>query len=309
MTIAWTANYSYPDIPLEENFDHAEIGLSIRQKGFTHLAVDLFKLKFAPNLSYKNIQVELPNMVFLRAMIIRNDIYQNLKSLENSGTVFLNDIDAHYQASNKIITFKKLENAGIPIPKTLYLKLPFDDKILDEIEWPCVVKWMHGYGKIGVEICETPYDLYRIIKNKNEIAKIHKLSESVFDTIIIQKLITNQTVIQVHSVGNIHHAVIQFHPHDRSFKSNLRKDVITLPYKVNSDIQNIASGALKSLNLDSARMDIMIDNGKYKICEINPQASHSWITMTHLKNMSDILVDHLHQKMLYAHQRNPISSI
>ena len=307
MTIAWTANYSYPDVPLDENFDHAEIGLSIRQKGFTHLAVDLFKLKFTPNLSYKNMQVEIPNMIFLRAMIIHNDIYRQLKKLENCGAVFLNDIDAHYQASNKIALFKKLESDGIPIPKTLYLKLPFDDNILDAIEWPCVAKWMHGYGKIGVEICETPFDLYRIIRNKNEIAKIHKLSEASFDTIIIQKLITNQKVIQVHSIGDIHHAVIQFQPYDQSFKSNLRKDVITLPYKVNSEIQNLASDVLKSLKLDSARMDIMIDDGEYKVCEVNPQASHSWVTMTHLKNMSNILVDYLHQKMIYAHQREPTS--
>jgi len=310
--LAWTANYSYPDISLDENFDHAEIGLSIRQKGLTHLAIDLFKLKFEPTLTYNNLSIETPNMVFLRAMIIQKNFYQKLKFLENFGVTFLNDIDAHYLSSNKILMTRKLEADKIAIPKTLLIKIPFDEidieRIGDVIGWPCVTKWMHGYANIGVEICESAGDLFRIVRKRNEIAKIHRLNETAFDIIIVQKLIRRQPVIQIHCVDDIAHAVIQFHQSDTSFKSNLRKDVITLPYRVDYQMKNLAVSALKSLGLDSARMDIMIDNGEYKICEINPQASHGWVTMTHLKNISDILVDHLYRKFQSTHQRLPLSA-
>lgn len=300
MSIIWTANYSYPDIPLDENFDHAELGMSIRQNGHSHLAVDLFKLRFNPNLNYHGTNVERPDMVFLRAMLIRDDIYRNFKFLENSGVVFLNDIDAQYHASNKITIFKNLQKNNIPIPKTIYIKIPFDetdiDQIDNEIGWPCVVKWMHGYARLGVELCESPDDLYRIIKNRKAIANEHKISEFKFDGLIIQELIRTKHVVQIHGVGDVYHAVMQFTYKDYGFKSNLVKNAITLPHKIDDELRDISSRVLRSLKLDSARIEVLLTSDGYKVCEVNPQGSHGWVTMTHLKNISDILVSHLCKK-------------
>jgi len=300
MSVIWTANYSYPDIPLEENFDHSDIGAAIRQNGHSHLAIDIFKLKFNPYLTYNEKVIEHPNMVFLRAMLIRDDVYRNFKNLENLGVIFLNNIDAHYHASNKITIFKKLEKDNIPIPKTIYINIPFDDDVIDrigdEIGWPCVIKWMHGYARLGVELCESPYDLYRIIKNRNAIANEHKISELKFNSLIVQKLIRTKHVVQIHSVGDEHHAVMQFKHRDYGFKSNLLKNAITLPHKIDSELKGISSGVLKSLKLDSARIEVLLTSDGYKVCEVNPQASHGWTTMTHLKNISNILVTHLCEK-------------
>jgi glutathione synthase/RimK-type ligase-like ATP-grasp enzyme len=298
----WTVTYNYPDVPINEVFDHAELGTSARDFGFQHSAINLFKLRINPKLRYDGSLIERPNMVFLRAMIIRDEIYNDLKSLETSGVVFLNDIDAHYNASNKINIFKILENSGIPIPKTLYLNIPFIDedidRIEDEIGWPCVTKWMHGYAKIGVDICHTPYDLYRIAKNRKDIALAHRLPESKFNTLIIQKLISVKHVVQVHSIGDIHHAVMQFHPYEQGFKSNLQKGLMTLPHKIDDDIRKISSDVIRCLKLDTVRIEMLLDKDGYKVCEINPQASYGWVTMVHLKNISDILVKHLYNKTI-----------
>ena len=302
MIRAWTVCYSYPDVPLEENFDHAEMGLSITSKDIQHKAIDLFKLNIQPKLRYNGESIESPNIIFLRALIIHDKLYQEMKSIENSGCVFLNDVDAHYHASNKIKMIKKLQKDNIKIPKTILLPIPFYDDMIeiigDEIGWPCVTKWMHGYARLGVEICKTPEDLYRIAKKRDDISQQHRLPRSKFDTLIIQKMLRPGHVIQVHSIGNIHHAVLQIHPDDYTFKSNIAKGTINLPYEMDMEMTNTVEHALKSLNLDSARMDLMLDDDGYKICEINPQASQSTATMTYLKNISDIVVDHAYKKML-----------
>lgn len=300
MSTIWTANYSYPDIPLDENFDHSEIGMAIRGNGHSHLAVDIFKLKFNPNLTYKGDIIQSPDMVFLRAMLIRDDVYRNFKNLETSGTVFLNDIDAQYHASNKITIFKKLEKDKLPLPKMIYINIPFDDNIIekigDEIGWPCVIKWMHGYARLGVDLCESPEDLYRIIKNRKAIANEHKISEFKFDCLIVQELIKVKHVVQIHGVGDIFHAVMQFKHGNYGFKSNLLKNAITLPHKIDDELRDISSRILKSLRLDTARIEVLLTPDGYKVCEVNPQGSHGWTTMTHLKNISDILVSHLCKK-------------
>lgn len=302
MVHLWTVNYKWPTVPIEENFIHSEIGKSCQAKGICHTAIDLFKLQILPSLKYQGESIERPDIIIFNAMMIPRKIYEQMKELELSGCIFLNDVDAHYAASDKTKILRRLKSHGIAIPNTLFLKIPFDDTAIDMIEtdigWPCVVKWKHGFAKLGVSICENFSDLYAIIKIRKEIAFEHKLPEDQFNEIIVQKMVETNHVIHVHSIGNIHHAVLQFHPMISGFKSNLIKEgVINLPYKLDDNMIKLIESAMHSLKLDSIRTDLMLDGNTYKICEINPQAGHGQTTMIHLKNISDMIIDHVTKKL------------
>ena len=301
----WTASYKWPTIPLKENFVHSELEKTCLSMGIQHTSIDLSKLQISP-LKYYDQKIEYPNVIILSAMITTRKVYDQMKKLETSGCTFLNDVDSHYEAGDKCLVFKKLGLVNIPIPKTIFLKIPFEDSDIDMIDrdigWPCVVKWKHGFANLGVSLCQDVFELYSIIKSRKNIAAEHKLPESYFDEIIVQKMLRTDHLIHVHSVGKIHHAVLQFHPTNNGFKSNLHKEgVINLPYKIDDRMIHMIESMMNCLKLDTVRTDIMLDGDSYKICEINPQASHGQATMVHLKNISDIVIDHAINKTTIYH--------
>jgi glutathione synthase/RimK-type ligase-like ATP-grasp enzyme len=302
----WTASYKWPTVPVKESFIHSEIGKSCQAKDICHTAIDLFKLQILPSLKYQGETIKRPDIIIFSAMMISRKIYEQMKELELSGCKFLNNVDAHYEAGDKILVFKKLKLANIPIPKTIFLKIPFEDINIDmidsEIGWPCVVKWKHGFANLGVSICHNVFEIYSIVKTRKHIAAEHKLPENYFDELIVQKMLRTDHLIHVHSIGKTHHAVLQFHPTNNGFKSNLQKEgVINLPYKMDNKMIHMIEMMMDCLKLDTVRTDLMFDGDSYKICEVNPQASHGQVTMVHLKNISDIVVNYAITKTTIAH--------
>ena len=56
---------------------------------------------------------------------------------------------------------------------------------------------------------------------------------------------------------------------DDDFRANITRGGEGFPYEVNEQIEWLSSESSKALDLDIAGVDLLFDNGGYKICEIN----------------------------------------
>ena len=56
---------------------------------------------------------------------------------------------------------------------------------------------------------------------------------------------------------------------DDDFRANISRGGEGIPYEVNEQIEWLSVESAKALNLDIAGVDLLFDNGGFKICEVN----------------------------------------
>ena len=56
---------------------------------------------------------------------------------------------------------------------------------------------------------------------------------------------------------------------DDDFRANITRGGEGFPYEVNEQIEWLSVESSKALNLDISGVDLLFDNGGYKICEVN----------------------------------------
>lgn len=221
--------------------------------------------------------------------------YKIMQVMKGWNTLFVNELDAHADASNKWVTYNKLVNHGVPIARaaTFPIKLDYNFKdqvrkqiILDMVGVPFVVKREVGFNGQGVEVC---YDIDDFEKVCNSIWKDYR------QTLIVQEYIEHSAgmIITVGVAGDEIFPVARVgDPELPPFKADIYAGRLQLAYKPTPELYDISMRTKEALNLDYLRFDMMIDKeGNSKIIEVNSPGGFNVTTLAHKVEFGFKMVD------------------
>ena len=215
-----------------------------------------------------------------------------IRHFERMGVVVINSSEAIDNVKDKLYSHQILAQSNLDIPKTLLLKHPIDvDFVQKHLGFPVIIKTISGsYGK-GVFIAETKKQLSQLIT-------MAELTNSRYD-IIIQQFIKDSwgKDLRVLVVNNKVVGCMMRQSQDDDFRANISRGGEGFPYEVNEQIEWLSSESAKALDLDIAGVDLLFDNGGYKICEVNSNPGFEGMEKYTKKNVAEEIVQFIKMKI------------
>jgi gamma-F420-2:alpha-L-glutamate ligase len=187
-----------------------------------------------------------------------------IRQLERLGVYSVNSSNSIEVVRDKLYTQQILAKNNLPIPKSMLVKFPVNIELVEEyINFPAVVKTISGSQGNGVYLSE----------NKNNFIDLMHLMESTNPNanIIIQEFIkTSRGVdLRIITVGGRVIGCMKRINNNGGFKANFSAGGVVERYELNAEIEWLATTVSNIMNLDIAGIDLLFDEGHFKICECN----------------------------------------
>ena len=215
-----------------------------------------------------------------------------IRHFERMGVPVINSSEAIDNVKDKLYTHQILAQSNLDIPNTMLLKHPIDISFVEKnIGFPVIVKKISGsYGR-GVFLCENK-------KQLNQLVTMAELTKKSYD-IIIQEFVKDTwgKDLRVFVVNNKVVGCMMRQSTDDDFRANLSRGGEGFPYEVNERIEWLSSESSKALGLDIAGVDLLFDNGGYKICEVNSNPGFEGMENFTKKNIAGEIVSFIKLKL------------
>ena len=215
-----------------------------------------------------------------------------IRHFERMGVPIINSSDAIDNVKDKLYSHQILAESNLDIPKTMLLKHPIDVEFVEKnIGFPAIVKTISGsYGR-GVFLAETK-------KQFKQLLSMAELTKPKYN-IIVQEFIKDTwgKDLRVLVVNNKVVGCMMRQSTDDDFRANLSRGGEGFPYEVNEQIEWLSSEASKALDLDIAGVDLLFQNGGYKICEVNSNPGFEGMEMFTKKNIAGEIVSFIKLKL------------
>ena len=215
-----------------------------------------------------------------------------IRHFERMGVVVINTSDSIDNVKDKLYSHQILAQSNLDIPKTMLLKHPIDvDFVQKHIGFPAIIKTISGsYGR-GVFLAETKKQFKQLLS----LAELTKPSYNI----IIQEFIKDTwgKDLRVLVVNNKVVGCMMRKATDDDFRANLTRGGEGFPYEVNEQIEWLSSESSKALNLDIAGVDLLFDNGGFKICEVNSNPGFEGMEQYTKKNIAEEIVQFIKMKI------------
>ena len=215
-----------------------------------------------------------------------------IRHFERMGVPVINTSDAIDNVKDKLYTHQILAQSNLDIPKTMLLRYPIDiDFVEKNIGFPVIVKKISGsYGR-GVFLCEDK-------KQLNQLVTMAELTKKSYD-IIIQEFVKDTwgKDLRVFVVNNKVVGCMMRQATDEDFRANISRGGEGFPYEVNEQIEWLSSESSKALGLDIAGVDLLFQNGGYKICEVNSNPGFEGMENFTKKNIAGEIVSFIKLKL------------
>ena len=215
-----------------------------------------------------------------------------IRHFERMDIPVINSSDAIDNVKDKLYTHQILAQSNLDIPKTMLLRYPIDiDFVEKNIGFPVIVKKISGsYGR-GVFLCEDK-------KSLRQLVTMAELTKKSYD-IIIQEFIKDTwgKDLRVFVVNNKVVGCMMRQATDEDFRANISRGGEGFPYEVNEQIEWLSSESSKALDLDIAGVDLLFQNGGYKICEVNSNPGFEGMEMFTKKNIAGEIVSFIKLKL------------
>tara|TARA_B100001250_G_C19772902_1_gene778077 strand:- start:831 stop:1736 length:906 start_codon:yes stop_codon:yes gene_type:complete len=215
-----------------------------------------------------------------------------IRHFERMGVPVINSSDSIDNVKDKLYTHQILAQSNLDIPKTMLLKHPIDISFVEKnIGFPVIVKKISGsYGR-GVFLCENK-------KQLNQLITMAELTKKSYD-IIIQEFVKDTwgKDLRVFVVNNKVVGCMMRQSTDDDFRANLSRGGEGFPYEVNEQIEWLSSESSKALGLDIAGVDLLFQNGGYKICEVNSNPGFEGMEQFTKKNIAGEIVSFITLKL------------
>lgn len=187
-----------------------------------------------------------------------------IRQLERLGVYSVNSSNSIEIVRDKLYTQQILAKNNLPIPKSMLVKFPVNIELVEEyINFPVVVKTISGSQGNGVYLSE----------NKNNFIDLMHLLESTNPNanIIMQEFIkTSRGVdLRIITVGGRVIGCMKRINNNGGFKANFSAGGMVEKYELNAEIEWLATTVSSIMNLDIAGIDLLFDEGHFKICECN----------------------------------------
>ena len=215
-----------------------------------------------------------------------------IRHFERMGVPVINSSDAIDNVKDKLYTHQILAQSNLDIPNTMLLRHPIDINFVEKnIGFPVIVKKISGsYGR-GVFLCEDK-------KQLKQLVTMAELTKKSYD-IIIQEFVKDTwgKDLRVFVVNNKVVGCMMRQSTDEDFRANITRGGEGFPYEVNEQIEWLSSESSKALGLDIAGVDLLFDNGGYKICEVNSYPGFEGMENFTKKNIAGEIVSFIKLKL------------
>ena len=215
-----------------------------------------------------------------------------IRHFERMDIPVINSSDAIDNVKDKLYTHQILAQSNLDIPKTMLLRYPIDiDFVEKNIGFPVIVKKISGsYGR-GVFLCEDK-------KQLRQLVTMAELTKKSYD-IIIQEFIKDTwgKDLRVFVVNDKVVGCMMRQATDDDFRANISRGGEGFPYEVNEQIEWLSSESSKALDLDIAGVDLLFQNGGYKICEVNSNPGFEGMEQFTKKNIAGEIVSFIKLKL------------
>ena len=215
-----------------------------------------------------------------------------IRHFERMDIPVINSSDAIDNVKDKLYTHQILAQSNLDIPKTMLLRYPIDiDFVEKNIGFPVIVKKISGsYGR-GVFLCEDK-------KQLKQLVTMAELTKKSYD-IILQEFIKDTwgKDLRVMVVNNKVVGCMLRQATDDDFRANITRGGEGFPYEVNEQIDWLSVESSKALGLDIAGVDLLFQNGGYKICEVNSNPGFEGMEMFTKKNIAGEIVSFIKLKL------------
>ncbi len=186
------------------------------------------------------------------------------RHLERMGVLFINGSDAIDTVKDKLYTMQILAQNNVPHPKTMLVRSPVDvDYVEKRIGFPIVVKSLSGTHGKGVYLAE----------NKKNFSQLMDMMEQINDrfNIILQEFVSDSygKDVRIIVVGGKVIGAMKRESIDGDFRANITRGGEAKPVDIDEQMEYLALESTKLLGLDIGGVDLLYDNGGYKICEVN----------------------------------------
>ena len=215
-----------------------------------------------------------------------------IRHFERMDIPVINSSDAIDNVKDKLYTHQILAQSNLDIPKTMLLRYPIDiDFVEKNIGFPVIVKKISGsYGR-GVFLCEDK-------KSLRQLVTMAELTKKSYD-IILQEFIKDTwgKDLRVMVVNNKVVGCMLRQATDDDFRANITRGGEGFPYEVNEQIDWLSVESSKALGLDIAGVDLLFQNGGYKICEVNSNPGFEGMETFTKKNIAGEIVSFIKLKL------------
>ena len=215
-----------------------------------------------------------------------------IRHFERMGVPVINSSEAIDNVKDKLYTHQILAQSNLDIPNTMLLKHPIDVNFVEKnIGFPVIVKKISGsYGR-GVFLCEDK-------KQLKQLVTMAELTKKSYD-IIIQEFVKDTwgKDLRVFVVNNKVVGCMMRQATDDDFRANISRGGEGFPYEVNEQIEWLSSESSKALGLDIAGVDLLFQNGGYKICEVNSNPGFEGMEEFTKKNIAEEIVQFIKLKI------------
>ena len=187
-----------------------------------------------------------------------------IRHLERLGVILINGSESIDAVKDKLYSQQILGQSNLPVPKTLLVKHPIDVEFVERsLNYPIIVKTLSGSFGAGVFLVEDRKQLRQLMR----MAEITKPSYNI----IIQEFIEDSygKDLRVFVLNGKVVGCMMRQSTDDDFRANITRGGEGIPYQITEDIEWIAGESSRLLDLDIAGVDLLFDNGGYKICEVN----------------------------------------
>ena len=283
-------NESYETQRLVEEFEKQDIKIHVVNPQDVDILVDREDRK---SIRVKGKSRQLPDFVIPRTGSgTTYYIKAIIRHLERIGVILINGSYAIDNVKDKLYTQQILGQSNLPVPKTMLVKHPIDvDFIQQSIGYPCIIKTLSGSFGAGVFMAD----------NKTQLKQLLKMAEITNENydIIIQEYVKDSygkdlrvLVINGKVVGCMMRQSV-----DDDFRANITRGGEGIPYQITEDIEWIAGESSRLLDLDIAGVDLLFDNGGYKICEVNSSPGFEGMDKYCKTNIAEQIVTYVKYKL------------
>ena len=222
-----------------------------------------------------------------------------IRHLERLGVVLINGSAAIDTVKDKLYTQQILGESNLPVPKTLLVRHPINvDFVENNIGFPIIVKTLSGSFGAGVFLAE----------NKRQFQDLIKLAEitSKSYNIIVQEFIKDSwgRDIRVFVLNNKVVGCMMRQATDGDFRANITRGGEGIPYQITEEIEWLGGESARLLHLDIAGVDLLFDNGSYRVCEVNSSPGFEGMDKYTNTNIAELIVNFVKHKVGYTNENN-----
>ena len=222
-----------------------------------------------------------------------------IRHLERLGVELINGSASIDTVKDKLYTQQILGESNLPVPKTLLVKHPINvDFVEKNIGFPIIVKTLSGSFGAGVFLAE----------NKRQFQDLIKLAEitSKSYNIIVQEFIKDSwgRDIRVFVLNNKVVGCMMRQATDGDFRANITRGGEGIPYQITEEIEWLGGESARLLHLDIAGVDLLFDNGSYRVCEVNSSPGFEGMDKYTNTNIAELIVNFVKHKVGYTNENN-----